>query len=93
MTSLINNYNSIQTAPNMVSIEMTILTDVMATYMNLFAKHVNLPCECGGQVAFVSQVNIAFAHQIAADRLFLFNAIPDRFKVTKMYKELQARIN
>jgi hypothetical protein len=84
----------IQKSNNMVAISQIILSDVWAEYSVKFAKeHRPFVRANESHQIWVEAVNSAYANDIAKIRKSLFNCIPLRFRITRMYGELNAQIN
>lgn len=89
-----NLKEAIKSASNMVAIESIILTDVSAKFMQLFAdterKH-NSAKE--SQQDWINAVWAKYGEQSKIERRYLFNEIPERFKVSLKYEVLNDLLN
>jgi hypothetical protein len=88
------HFEKIQKSSNMVAIIQTILSDVWADYSVKFAKEFQpFVRNNEDQDSWISAVNSTFGDQIKNDRKILFDSIPVRFHITRLYKELSNRLN
>lgn len=91
MYSLYQLSELVKNAHNMIEIEGIILTEVFNRHSCTFAKHVERPN--GNQSAWVSRVCLEMGDIMKYDRRFLFDIIPERFKVTRRYINLNTLLN
>lgn len=78
----------------MVAISQTILSDVWADYSVKFANEYRPFIRANEtQENWINEVNRTFGADIKHERKRLFSSIPERFFVTRLYKELKSKIN
>lgn len=88
------HFEKIQKSSNMVAIAQTILSDVWADYSVQFAKEFRPFIRNNEtQDSWINAVNSTFGKQIENDRKVLFESIPVRFRITRLYKELSDKLN
>jgi hypothetical protein len=83
----------VEKSTNMVEISKIILSDIWADYSVLFANNYRPFVRSNEtQDNWIKSVNDTYFNNIKSDRINLFNSIPERFKLTKMYKELSKKL-
>lgn len=88
------NIQKIQNSSNMVAISQTILTSVWAEFSVKFASiHRPFVRAKESQESWVAAVNMTYGNDIKTERKKLFSLVPERFFITRLYKELYEEIN
>lgn len=86
-----NKIEQVQTASNMVAVE-SILSSITQEYLTKYRNEVEI-CpkadNCGSQSVWASKAVRYFIADIHADKLTVWQNIPERFKNTAIYQRLK----